>query len=143
MKTATHLHKNTVEHANFAVLKSPDIPSVLIETGFISNPKEARRLASSSHQRKLARAIFAGTLDYFNQYAVEGTLVYWLNHGDGAEITNVAIAGRSPDIYKIRSGDTLSGIAYRFSVSQSELRRYNKIKGDRIRVGQVLRIPPR
>jgi N-acetylmuramoyl-L-alanine amidase len=143
MKTATHLHKNTVEHANFAVLKSPDIPSVLIETGFISNPKEARRLASSSHQRKLARAIFAGTLDYFNQYAVEGTLVYWLNHGDGAETTNVASAGRSPDIYKIRSGDTLSGIAYRFSVSQSELRRYNKIKGDRIRVGQVLRIPPR
>lgn len=143
MKSATHLHKRTVEHAGFAVLKSPDIPSVLIETGFISNPKEARRLATSAHQKKLARAIFDGTVAYFGKYAVEGTYVYWQNHGGGAGQGGATASARGELTYKIRSGDTLSELAGRFSVSQSELRRYNKLKSDRIRVGQVLKIPPR
>jgi len=54
------LNKNQVQQAGFAVLKAPDMPSILIETAFISNPKEERRLKSSKHQHKLARAIFSG-----------------------------------------------------------------------------------
>lgn len=147
IKVISKLHKNIVEHAGFAVLKSPDIPSVLVETGFISNPKEERRLSSGKHQKKLAQAIFQGTLAYFDRHAVEGTMVYWLKNGGsnslaGNKSTNQS-GSKKASTYKIRSGDTLSELASRFSVSLSELRRYNAIKNDRIRVGQVLKIPPR
>ena len=59
------LHKNNVEQAGFAVLKSPDIPSILIETAFISNPAEEKRLKTSAYQNQMASAIFAGIRQYF------------------------------------------------------------------------------
>lgn len=59
------LHKNHVEQAGFAVLKSPDIPSILVETAFISNPEEERKLNSDSHQTKLAESILKGVKKYF------------------------------------------------------------------------------
>jgi N-acetylmuramoyl-L-alanine amidase len=59
------LHKNSVEQAGFAVLKAPDIPSVLVETAFISNPDEERRLTSEAYQNKLAEAVFQGIKRYF------------------------------------------------------------------------------
>ena len=60
LKPVNKMHKNAVEQAGFAVLRSPDVPSILIETAFISNPEEERKLASASHQLKLARAIRGG-----------------------------------------------------------------------------------
>jgi hypothetical protein len=59
------LHKMSVEQASFIVLKSPDIPSILVETGFISNPGEARKLRTSAHQKKMAGAMFKGVSTYF------------------------------------------------------------------------------
>lgn len=59
------LHKNNVEQAGFAVLKAPDIPSALIETAFISNPEEERRLNDDAYQDKLAEAILRGIRQYF------------------------------------------------------------------------------
>lgn len=59
------LHKNHVEQAGFAVLKSPDIPSILVETAFITNPDEERRLNNDAYQAKMADAIFAGIKRYF------------------------------------------------------------------------------
>ena len=61
------LHRGFVEQAGFAVLKSPDIPSVLVETAFISNPAEERRLNDEDYQEKLARAILGGVKRYFAQ----------------------------------------------------------------------------
>ncbi len=61
------LHKNTVQKAGFIVLKSPDIPSVLVETAFISNPAEERNLLSEAYQAKVAEAIYHGIVDYFKQ----------------------------------------------------------------------------
>ncbi|MDG2079783.1 MAG: N-acetylmuramoyl-L-alanine amidase, partial [Pseudomonadales bacterium] len=134
------LHKKNVEHAGFAVLKSPDIPSVLIETGFISNSKEAKRLASRSHQRNLSRAIVNGVVDYYAKYATEGTWVYWQKN---KPIKSTVYAKQNNSTYKIQRGDTLSEVAMKNSVSLAELRRYNKLKNDKIRIGQVLKIPPR
>lgn len=65
MGEINRLHKNRVERAGFAVLKAPDIPSILIETAFISNPEEERLLRSPSHQDRLAQAMLAGIKDYF------------------------------------------------------------------------------
>jgi N-acetylmuramoyl-L-alanine amidase len=61
------LHSRKVEQANFAVLKSPEMPSILVETAFISNPKEEQKLRSDHYQKKLAQAILSGILDYTEQ----------------------------------------------------------------------------
>lgn len=128
MDNVARLHKNSVEQAGFAVLKSPDIPSILVETGFISNPEEAKLLSSSSYQKKMARAIHDGIREWFLAQPPSGTLIAWQKQQDGQQ-------------YTIARGDTLSGIAQRFSVSLSDLKAHNGISGSNIRVGQTLRIP--
>jgi N-acetylmuramoyl-L-alanine amidase len=59
------LHRNEVEQAGFAVLKAPDIPSILVETAFISNPEEERRLNDQAYQDKMAEALLRGIRQYF------------------------------------------------------------------------------
>ncbi|WP_404298290.1 N-acetylmuramoyl-L-alanine amidase [Halomonas sp.] len=126
------LHRSRVEQAGFMVLKSPDIPSLLIETGFISNPDEERRLRDSSHQQNLARAIFSGLQDHFRRNPPPASLLAWQRDNN-----------RSPggNEYRIQPGDTLSQIAARHNVSTDRLKQANELNGDVIRVGQVLRIP--
>ena len=68
----TTLHNQRVEQAGFVVLKSPDTPSILVETGFISNPIEEKQLASPSYQEKLSEAIFKGLYQYFKDYPPRG-----------------------------------------------------------------------
>lgn len=68
----TTLHNARVEQAGFLVLKSPDIPSILVETGFISNPEEERRLVSAVYQEKLSQSIFNGIRQYFHEYPPRG-----------------------------------------------------------------------
>jgi N-acetylmuramoyl-L-alanine amidase len=70
------LHKSHVEQAGFAVLKAPDIPSILIETAFLTNPQEERNLRNKKYQRKVAKSILVGIRKYFedNPPLVRGTL---------------------------------------------------------------------
>jgi N-acetylmuramoyl-L-alanine amidase len=119
-------HKNQVEHANFLVLKSPDVPSILVETGFISNPSEEKRLRDPAWQRKLARVIGDGVQDFFYLSPPPGT---WI------------AANRKPVRYRVVRGDTLGEIASRYRVSLYSLRRANDLNGDTIRVGAELLIP--
>lgn len=74
----TKLLHNRVEQAAFVVLKSPDIPSILVETGFISNPTESVKLATASHQELLARQIRSGISTYFQKSPPPGTYLAWL-----------------------------------------------------------------
>lgn len=122
------LHKKQVEQAGFLVLKSPDIPSVLVETGFISNPGEAKKLSTPAYQKKMARAIFTGIRNWVVRRPPEGTVLASKKQARGA-------------IYTVMRGDTLSGIASRYSVSVSALRHHNGLLGSAIRVGQKLKIP--
>ena len=126
----TRLHSERVEQAGFVVLKSPDIPSLLVETGFISNPEEARLLRSQRHQNRLAEAIFEGVRAHLEQAPPPGTLL-------AARQAQQADAPR----YKIRRGDTLSTIAARYGIDTARLKSANNLASDRIRVGQVLVIP--
>lgn len=71
----TSLHNDKVEQARFMVLKSPDIPSILVETGFISNPREEQNLTSNTYQMKLSQAIFQGIKNYFWDYPPHGSRV--------------------------------------------------------------------
>jgi N-acetylmuramoyl-L-alanine amidase len=128
MDGVAKLHKRSVEQAGFVVLKSPDIPSILVETGFISNPAEAQLLSTSAYQKKMARAIHAGIRDWFLTHPPAGTLVAWQRQQNGQQ-------------YTIARGDTLSAIAQRFNVSEADLRNRNGINGEKILVGQKLLIP--
>lgn len=126
MGQITKLHKRKVEQAAFLVLKSPDMPSILVETGFISNPGEARKLTQASHQIKLAKAIANGIGEFMLANPPPAT---WL-------------AERRQEIrYTIGRGDTISEIAARYGVTSSALKKRNRLSSDRIRVGQKIYIP--
>ena len=136
LRQNTPVHGRRVQQAGFMVLKSPDIPSMLVETGFISNPTEERNLRSPQHQQRLAAAVFKGVREYFLQAPPPGTRLAALKNGQRQQAS--AADDRS---HVIRSGDTLSRIAQQYDVSLSDLREANRLDGDDIRVGQVLRIP--
>jgi len=121
--------RDKVEQAGFAVLKSPDIPSVLVETAFISNPQEEKRLKTAAHQQKLATAILKGLRRYTKDHAPPNAIL--------ANVQNSS----SKATYTIKRGDTLSGIAIRYQVSLVVLRKVNGLRSDMLRVGQVLTIP--
>lgn len=125
MGRVTKMHKKTPVSASFAVLKSPDIPSLLIETGFISNPQEAKLLSSKSHQRKLAKAIFNGVNAYFKAKPPEGALY----------------ANKHKQTHVVKKGESLSRLAKRYHTSVAQLKKTNKLKRDTLFVGQVLTIP--
>lgn len=77
------VHSKRVEQAGFAVLKSPDIPSVLVETGFISNSSDCRKLVDPRHQQMLAEAIFSGVHNYFRHKPPQDSLLAALKAGQG------------------------------------------------------------
>lgn len=118
-------HGDRVEQAGFIVLKSPDIPSVLVESAFLSNPAEEKKLRSKAFQDKLVRSLTRGIKNYFKANAPVGTIVATLRAEE----------------HVIKSGETLSGIAHRYDISLNALRKVNKLTSDKIRIGQVLRIP--
>jgi N-acetylmuramoyl-L-alanine amidase len=115
------------------VLKTPDIPSIMVDTGFISKPTEAKHLASSSYQKKMARAIFQGVSRYFSNNLPVGTLLAAQKYQGGN-----SHGGRT---HVIARGDTLSAIAVRYNISVQALLHHNGLKDTRIRVGQRLKIP--
>ncbi|MFK0569515.1 N-acetylmuramoyl-L-alanine amidase [Endozoicomonas sp.] len=134
MGGVNRLHKKNVEQAGFMVLKSPDIPSILVETGFITNPEEARKLKSRSHQKAMAKAIFSGATSWFYQKPPPDTHIAKWKH-EGTLVTR-------PSRYQIKAGDTLSEIANQFDINMNDLKRVNRLSSaNNIRVGQILVIP--
>jgi N-acetylmuramoyl-L-alanine amidase len=125
------VHRRTVQQAGFLVLKSPDMPSILVETAFISNPGEEKKLRDKGHQGRLADAILAGVRNYF--------------YSNPPPDTRIAMEMRRTPVREVRHviarGDTLSEIAERYNVSPSAIRSANRLSSDRIRVGQTLNIP--
>lgn len=127
MQSITVLHNHKVEQARFMVLKSPDIPSILIETGFISNPREEKNLTSASYQTQLTQAIFQGLKNYFWDYPPHGTRVE-------------ALATRSA-VHLVKKGESLPAIAARYHLSMASLQLANRLSGTQLQPGQKLTIP--
>ena len=134
IKHVGKIHKRHVGKAGFMVLKSPDIPSILVETGFISNRKEEQRLRDKKFQANIARAVLKGVRKYFRQNPPPGTLLALNSQPKPSSVT-------ASSRYKIKRGDTLASIAKRFQVSLPSLRSMNRLRSDVLRVGQVLRVP--
>jgi len=131
IKPINKLHKKKVEQAAFEVLKSPDIPSLLIETGFVSNPAEAKKLNSRKHQGDMANAIFTGISRYMEKNPPDGSYLAWKKQG----------SDKKRATYRIERGDTLSDIASRHHVSTKSIMKANGLDTEFIRTGQVLKIP--
>jgi len=125
LKGLGHMHKKQVQRAGFMVLKSPDIPSILVETAFISNRKEEAKLRRPSHQLKLAKAILNGVKSYLSTQ----------------HLPSAPLKQRAKSSYKIKKGDTLSAIAKRYRVSLNALKKLNAMRNSKIRIGQIIRIP--
>jgi len=127
LSKVTRVHQKSTQLGNFGVLKSPDIPSILVEAGFMSNPQEERLLNQSSHQRKLARAVFAATKRFFSQHPPEGTLFASIYEHRKEHI--------------VKRGDSLSMLAQRYNVSVNSLKQANNLNKSTIQIGQTLKIP--
>ena len=121
----TKIHKQNVEYADFRVLKSVDIPSVLVESGFITNPEDAARLKGKAGRRMIARSIFLGIHNYFKQEPIYNTTIEM-----------------NPDmvLYEIQKGDVLSEISIRFGVTVDSIIKLNNLNGQPIFPGQILKI---
>ncbi|MEO0580031.1 MAG: N-acetylmuramoyl-L-alanine amidase, partial [Pseudomonadota bacterium] len=132
LATVGRVHKSRVQQANFAVLRSPDVPSILVETAFISNPNEERKLRDHDHQRRLADAVLRGIQNYFAANPPPGTRYASMAKEQRA---------RGPIQHVVTRGDTLSEVAERYNVRLAALRAANSLKGDTVRIGQVLTIP--
>ncbi len=124
LRGVSRLHKNRVEQAGFRVLRAPEIPSILVETAFISNPAEERKLRSASYQQTLAVAMLKGIQHYFRKHAPKDTLLAQANLR-----------------HRISTGETLTEIAERYRVSIVKLKKVNGLRNDVLRIGQVLQIP--
>ena len=131
MAQVTRVRRRSVQQAGLIVLKSPDMPSILVETAYISNPSEEKLLRSKSHQAKLAKAILAGVRNYFYTSPPSGTQI----------ALDVRRAPAGHVRHKIARGDTVSELAERYDVSSAQIRSANKLSNDNIRIGQVLSIP--
>ena len=126
MDKITTLHNSAVEQARFVVLKSPDIPSVLIETGFITNQREEKNLTNSHYQTQLTQAIFDGIKRYFWDYPPQGTRLE-------------VLSGANQHV--VRKGESLPTIASRYHISVVALKSANHLSDSKIKVGQKLSIP--
>ncbi|MBT2144717.1 MULTISPECIES: N-acetylmuramoyl-L-alanine amidase [unclassified Rhodanobacter] len=146
-------HRGYVERANFVVLRSPDVPSILVETAFISNPAEERRLRDPAHQKKLAEAVMGGVRNYFESTPPPGT---WFA-AEAARRNGVQLASSSDsgagktvasraetharDVHKVGRGESLSSIARQYGVSVGALKNANQISSNTVRAGTTLTIP--
>jgi N-acetylmuramoyl-L-alanine amidase len=121
LKTVTRLHKSKPQGLSLGVLKAPDIPSVLIETGFISNLKDEKNLINPQYQQKLVNAIFMAISRYFYP-------------------TNKSTS-RFSSYHKVKAGDTLYAIAKRFNLTVAVLKQANHLQSNTLLINQTLGIP--
>jgi len=149
LRGVTSLHKRLPEHASLGVLRSPDIPSLLVETGFISNSSEERLLGSSAHQDKIAQSIYKGLRTYFLAHPLQ-SIPKEENRPLGSSpavsvasnpATGVTQYTGATQRHTVTRGETLSGIAAKYGVSMATLREMNTLKRDVVWVGQRLKVP--
>lgn len=128
LKRVGAVHKREVQRANFVVLRSPDVPSILVETAFITNPDEERKLNDPEYRGKLVDAILEGSRNYFRLAPPPGSY-FALNH-------------LAPSQHVVSRGETLAAIAQRHNVSVTALKTANKLRDDgSVREGDVIKLP--
>jgi N-acetylmuramoyl-L-alanine amidase len=121
------IHLQSVQQAGFAVLKAPDVPSILVETAFISNPAEEKTLRSRSFQRKLAGALFSGVQRYLRRRQ--------------PPVVRQDVVDSAARVHVVQPGDTLAGIARTYGIHEDALRFANNLPDSALQVGRKLLLP--
>lgn len=158
------LHKRRPEHASLGVLRSPDIPSLLVETGFISNPTEERLLGSSSHQTKVATAIYHGIRSYYRDHPAARSTPAPQPPARSSSVSqpepvrssaSSSASSKAPvvdidqpgpivekaPVHVVKRGETLTRIAEQYDTDVATLKRLNRMKSGELLVGQKLKLP--
>ncbi len=134
LDSVTHLRRRNVEQAAFVVLKSADIPSLLVESGYITNPDDAENLDSPAWRKQFASALVNGITQWFEDRPPHGTLISWRkDHGLDEQ--------DSPGTYTVQSGDSLSQLAKQFQIPLAELKAANNLNSNTVQHGKVLKVP--
>lgn len=125
LSRVTKMHKSKPVEQSLAVLKSVDIPSLLVEAGFVTNYKEGKRLTTRAHQQKIANAIAQGVYKHFRK----------------SPPMNTYLANINSTLYIVKKGDSLSKIAQTYGVNISRLKQFNNLTADQVNIGQKIKIP--
>jgi len=151
------VHKRTPQYNSLGVLRAPDIPSLLVETGFISNSAEEKLLGTNAYQDKLAHAIYKGVRAYFLAHPLQSdpkvenrplgvTAAVEKNTQTRSQQQATVPASQqttegASSVHTVQRGETLLEIANRYGTTMTQLHRLNKLKKDEVWVGQRLKIP--
>lgn len=135
----TTLNRSTPQHASLGVLRSPDIPSILVETGFLSNPEEEKKLSTIAYRKKVAYMIYESLVEYRRKNVPQPIK----NTSKEREITyqDKSTIQDSGVRHKVKSGETLNGVAKKYNVKTSDIQSLNKLKRRELWIGETLKIP--
>lgn len=135
----TTLNRSTPQHASLGVLRSPDIPSILVETGFLSNPEEEKKLSTIAYRKKVAYMIYESLVEYRRKNAPQPikntSKEREITHQDKSTIQDSGVR------HKVKSGETLNGVAKKYNVKANDIQSLNKLKRRELWIGETLKIP--
>ncbi|EEX50099.1 N-acetylmuramoyl-L-alanine amidase [Pasteurella dagmatis] len=135
----TTLNRSTPQHASLGVLRSPDIPSILVETGFLSNPEEEKKLSTIAYRKKVAYMIYESLVEYRRKNVPQPikntSKEREITHQDKSTIQDSGVR------HKVKSGETLNGVAKKYNVKANDIQSLNKLKRRELWIGETLKIP--
>ena len=134
----THVRKSQPIKASLAVLKAPDIPSLLIETGYLSNRYEEIQLNQPNYQKQIAYRIYLGIKSYYEKYPAQKLRSRQESY---ARTKNMTKNGGTAKSVTVKKGESLGLIAKQYGTTIAQLKKLNSLKSDTVHVGQVLYLP--
>ncbi|TCK01938.1 N-acetylmuramoyl-L-alanine amidase [Volucribacter psittacicida] len=134
----TTLSKGTPQHASLGVLRSPDIPSILVETGFLSNAEEEKKLNTLAYRKRVARIIYNGLVEYRKKNIQAEMLPEPKSPQTASNNSNVIASGT---VHTVTKGETLLGLANRYKVKSNDIVSLNNLTSRNLLIGQKLKIP--
>ncbi|QTO00938.1 N-acetylmuramoyl-L-alanine amidase [Aggregatibacter sp. 2125159857] len=136
------LNRATPRHASLGVLRSPDIPSILVETGFLSNSEEELKLSTSAYRKQIAKAIYNGLVEYRRKNFRNEPKIVTADKNEKTSEKSTALDVKDGGIrHKVKVGDSLSQLAEKYQVSSNDIVALNKLKRKELFVGETLKIP--
>ena len=150
---AAKLSHNVPQHASLGVLRAPDIPSVLVETGFLSNKDEEQKLSTTAYRNRIATMIYEGLVAFRqdnlksiqpNKAKAESKTVANSSKSTPKEANNSSKISEIKDSnirHKVKNGETLGGLAIKYGVKSAEIVGLNQLKRTHLIIGETLKIP--
>ena len=136
------LNRATPRHASLGVLRSPDIPSILVETGFLSNSEEELKLSTSAYRKQIAKAIYNGLVEYRRKNFRNEPKIVTADKNEKTSEKSTAFDVKDGGIrHKVKVGDSLSQLAEKYQVSSNDIVALNQLKRKELLVGETLKIP--